>query len=51
LGQPVSLGEVGGLRIAVGARDLVEGHGEARVARLFEALAFLLRSGSLAAGG
>jgi hypothetical protein len=39
LGQPVDLGAFGGLRIAVGARDLVEAGDPARFPRLFDALA------------
>jgi hypothetical protein len=38
LGQPVSLGPSGGLRIAIGARDLVNGHGVGGLARVFTAL-------------
>lgn len=38
LGQPVSLGPFGGLRIAVGARDLVDGPSDAGLLRLFDAL-------------
>jgi hypothetical protein len=39
VGQPVGLGAFGGLRIAVGARDLVEGGEVGRFGRLFDALA------------
>jgi hypothetical protein len=42
LGQPVSLGAFGGLRIAVGARDLVEPADADRFDRLFAALAEVL---------
>lgn len=38
LGQPVDLGGFGGLRIALGARDLVEDRDEARFGTLFAAL-------------
>lgn len=38
IGQPVGLGPFGGLRIAIGARDLIDGQGSAAMVRLFEAL-------------
>ncbi len=38
LGQPVSLGSFGGLRIAIGARDLLDRHGDDKLARVFSAL-------------
>jgi hypothetical protein len=38
LGQPVSLGTFGGLRIAFGARDLVEGSANGKLARAFAGL-------------
>jgi hypothetical protein len=38
LGQPVGLGQFGGLRIAIGAGDLLDDHASARLARVFEAL-------------
>jgi hypothetical protein len=38
LGQPVSLGRFGGLRIAIGARDLLDGQGDTKLARVFTAL-------------
>ncbi len=38
LGQPVSLGLFGGLRIAVGARDLVEGSSNTTLLRVFDAI-------------
>jgi hypothetical protein len=38
LGQPVGLGPFGGLRIAIGARDLLEGHGDGGLAHVFAAL-------------
>jgi hypothetical protein len=38
LGQPVGLGTVGGLRLAIGARDLADGPGEDGLARIFAAL-------------
>ncbi len=38
LGQPVDLGGFGGLRIAIGARDMVEDADESRFATLFGAL-------------
>jgi hypothetical protein len=38
LGQPVDLGPFGGLRIAIGARDLLNGAGDVRLARAFAAL-------------
>lgn len=44
LGQPVSLGEIGGLRIAAGARDLLDNQGEARLSAMFETLDFLIGS-------
>jgi len=38
LGQPVGLGSFGGLRIAIGARDLIEGGTSRRLDRVFAAL-------------
>ena len=38
LGQPVSLGPFGGLRIAIGARELMDGNGDVGLARIFTAL-------------
>jgi hypothetical protein len=38
LGQPVSLGLFGGLRIAIGARELMDGKGDVGLARVFTAL-------------
>jgi hypothetical protein len=38
LGQPVGLGLFGGMRIAVGARDLLDGSGDGGLARVFAAL-------------
>ena len=38
LGQPVSLGRFGGLRIAIGARNLLDRHGDDELARVFAAL-------------
>jgi hypothetical protein len=38
LGQPVSLGSFGGLRIAIGARNLLEGRGDGGLPRVFAAL-------------
>jgi hypothetical protein len=38
LGQPVGLGQFGGLRIAIGARDLLEGRGDDGLAYIFAAL-------------
>jgi len=38
LGQPVELGGFGGLRIAIGARDLIEGGLDTRLAHAFDAL-------------
>ncbi len=38
LGQPVDLGGFGGLRIAIGARDVTEDADDARFTRLFDAL-------------
>jgi hypothetical protein len=39
LGQPVGLGSFGGLRLAVGARDLLDGLGDGGLVRVFTALA------------
>ena len=39
LGQPVGLGSFGGLRVAIGARELLDGHGEDGLAEVFAALA------------
>jgi hypothetical protein len=38
LGQPVGLGPFGGLRIAIGARELIDGQGVAGLSRVFDAL-------------
>jgi hypothetical protein len=38
LGQPVNLGPFGGLRIAIGARELLDADGDHRLARVFTAL-------------
>jgi hypothetical protein len=38
LGQPVGLGSFGGLRLAIGARDLLDGSGDDWLARIFAAL-------------
>jgi hypothetical protein len=38
LGQPVNLGSFGGLRIAIGARELLDGQGEGGLAEVFAAL-------------
>lgn len=38
LGQPVALGSFGGLRIAIGARELRDGQGDDRLAAVFAAL-------------
>jgi hypothetical protein len=38
LGQPVSLGPFGGLRIAIGARELMDANGDVGLARIFTAL-------------
>jgi len=38
LGQPVDLGPFGGLRIAIGARDLLDGPGDDGLARIFATL-------------
>jgi hypothetical protein len=38
LGQPVSVGEYGGLRIAFGARDLLDGREDGGLPALFAAL-------------
>ncbi len=38
LGQPVGLGPFGGLRIAIGARDLLDGAGDGGLASVFAAL-------------
>lgn len=38
LGQPVGLGSFGGLRLAIGARDLLDGSGDNGLVRIFEAL-------------
>jgi hypothetical protein len=38
LGQPVNLGRFGGLRIATGARDLLDDPGDGGLARIFAAL-------------
>ena len=47
LGQPVRLGRFGGLRIAVGARDLVDGSLDRGLPRLFDALQDALAGMSL----
>jgi hypothetical protein len=38
LGQPVGLGSFGGLRLAIGARDLLDSSGDGGLARVFAAL-------------
>jgi hypothetical protein len=38
VGQPVALGSFGGLRIAIGARDLLAGSGDGGLAQMFAAL-------------
>ena len=38
LGQPVGLGSFGGLRIAIGARDLLDGSSDSGLARVFAAV-------------
>jgi len=38
LGQPVSLGSFGGLRVAIGARDLLDGSGDGGLAHVFTTL-------------
>jgi hypothetical protein len=38
LGQPVGLGPFGGLRIAIGARDLIDARGVADLSRVFDVL-------------
>ena len=43
LGQPVNLGRFGGLRIATGARDLLDDPGDGGSSRIFAALREITR--------
>jgi hypothetical protein len=51
LGQPVNLGSFGGLRLAIGARDLLVNSGDGGLARLFAALEDVTAPSALHGGG